>query len=562
MSGFAAHLDFAMSPSRSADRVTSIAEHIAYRGPHRQAVRNVGACTLMHAALWTTPEAMREEQPLRHATRDLWLTADARVDNRAELAQLLDGAVQHPLDTDADFLMAAYERWGPDLLDHVVGDFAFALWDGERDELLVARDPVGVRPLFLARTANGAVVASTLPAVLAAFDPAGVDETYLSGFLHGFPSASRTIWSGIERLAPGHRCRIGRDGAVADRYWTPSLEPLEQSVEASAQLVRSTFDEAVRCRLRSVGPIACDLSGGLDSSTIAATAVELGADVKPISLVYRDPEAFELPHIQAVAEHLGIVPELIEATEVVTLDAMADIRDHREPLYSIDATDTGARFDRAAALGCTVILLGVGGDELLYATGTTGRPSPLGSLRDTAKRWAARHPRGIVARAIGDRRRRRGNRERPWLRVPGPIWPGLGQTSPYDVPWSPPAYELTDRLAAERGLEVRSPFLDRRLIELGLRVPPGHRRAGGHVRGLHRLAFGDRLPAAVAARTDKAELTGSFARRTRTVMESHPADAAWAALGDRVQPELLASSDPWHRWLTYSAGMFLSESRD
>lgn len=561
MSGFAAHLDFAARPST--DRVASIADKIAYRGRHRQATHDVGPCTLMHAALWTTAEATREEQPLRHATRDLWLAADARVDNRAELTEALDGVVRHPLDTDADFLMAAYERWGSDLVDHVVGDFAFALWDGERDELLVARDPVGIRPLFLARTPNGAVVGSTLPAVLAAFDqnPA-VDETYLASFLHGLPSPHRTIWAGIARLAPGHRCRIGREGATTDRYWRPNLEPLDQSPAESAELLRTTFDEAVRCRLRSLGPLSCDLSGGFDSSTITATAVRLGAEPKPISLVYRDPEAFELPHIQAVADHLDVAPELIEVNELVTQDVLADMRAHREPLYSVDATDTAARFGRVASLGCSVVLVGVGGDELLYATDADAHLGPLHSLRNATTRWAARHPRGIVARAVRDRRRRRGLSERPWLRVPSPVWPRPDQVCRYDVPWNPPALELTDRIAADRGIEARYPFLDRRLIELGLRLPAEHLRAGGGSRGLHRLAFGDRLPDGVAGRTDKAELTGSFARRMRDCVDSHDTEAAWTALGDRVDRVTLASAEPWHRWLVLSAGWFLSEASD
>ena len=108
----------------------------------------------MHAALWTTVEAEDEAQPQRHVDRDFWLAADARVDNRDELTAILEGTSRQPLHTDADLILAAYERWGAGLLDHVVGDFGFVLWDGEREELLVARDPFGLRPVFLARTAR------------------------------------------------------------------------------------------------------------------------------------------------------------------------------------------------------------------------------------------------------------------------------------------------------------------------------------------------------------------------------------------------------------------------
>ncbi|MGI9086002.1 MAG: asparagine synthetase B family protein [Aeromicrobium sp.] len=560
MSGFAAHLDFVDGPT--AERLRSIADKIAYRGPQGQATRNVGACTLMHATLWTTAEAEHENQPQRHATRDVWLAADARVDNRAELTEMLDGAVQHPLRTDADFLLAAYEQWGADLVDRVVGDFAFALWDGELEELLVARDPVGVRPLFLAQTPNGVVAASTLPAVLAGIDgEAGIDETYLAGFLHGLPPRDRTIWSGVERLAPGHRVRIGRDRVVTERYWMPSLEPLRQPLETTVELMRTVFDEAVRCRLRTRDGIACDLSGGLDSSTVTATTAELATEVHTVSLVYRlDSEAFELPHIEAVADHLGLRTNLIEADELTTLDPVADIRTQREPLYSIDATDTAALFDRASALGCSVSLAGVGGDELLY--GST--PDRRGIIRQRVSaatvRWAVSRPDGLVARAVLARRARRARRDRPWLRVSSPLWPVLGRLSSYEAPWGPPGYELTDRLAAERGVEVRYPFLDRRLIELGLRLPDDHVRAGDDSRGLHRLAFGQRLPDAVAARTDKAEFTGSFSRRIGSSLSSDDVAAALAALDDRIDVEVVGSAAPWYRWVAVSAGLFVSSA--
>ena len=554
MSGFAAHLDFEASPG--ADRLRSIADRIAYRGPHRQAAQRVGACTLMHAALWTTPEAQQEALPLRHATRDVWLAADARVDNRAELTQLLNGNVQHPLHTDADLLLAAYERWGADLVDHVVGDFAFAIWDREQEKLLLARDPIGVRPLFLAQTPHGVVAASTLPAILAGVDAEpGIDETYVAGFLHGLPPHDRTIWSGVQRLEPGHRCRIDRDGVVTDRYWSPSLEPLDQSLETTVEQIRTVFDEAVRCRLRTRDGIASDLSGGLDSSTVTATAVRLAAEVQPISLVYRvDLDAFELPHIEAVAGHLGLETNLVEADELATLDPIDDIRTHREPLFSIDATDTAARFDRVSTLGCSVVLAGVGGDELLDIS----MPLRLG-VRGHVARWATSHPNGLLARAVLARRGRRARRDRPWLRVPSPSWPALEPRPDQLAPWNPPAYELTDRLAAERGVEVRYPFLDRRLIELGLRIPEGQLRAGDKSRGLHRLAFGDRLPRSVAERADKAELTGSFARRMAT-MSPHEIAQALAALGDRIDTESMTSAAPWYRWVAVSAGVFMAKA--
>ena len=531
----------------------------------------------MHAALWTTVEAEDEAQPQRHVDRDFWLAADARVDNRDELTAILEGTSRQPLHTDADLILAAYERWGAGLLDHVVGDFGFVLWDGEREELLVARDPFGLRPVFLARTPGGLVAASTLPAVLAGLDGGGgIDEVYLAGYLHGLPARDRTIWSGVQRLAPGHRRIVGRDHDVTARYWSPDLTPLVQSLDTTIEDVRSAFDEAVRCRLRTRDGVATDLSGGLDSSTVTVTAADL-AKVHPISLVYRiDPEAFELPFIEAVVDHLGIEGHVIEADELTTLDAASDVRIHREPLYAVDATDTAAVYDVVSSLGVSVSLTGVGGDELLYGSMDGVPARARRSIRNAVLRWTADHADGMLSNGLRAMRARRARRDRPWLhaafvqqgsRVPARgEGVGAARLEGYESPWNAPAYELTDRLAAERSVEVRYPFLDRRLVELGLRLPESQILAGGGARGLHRRAFGHRLPQLVRSRATKAELSGSFQRRVERAVSPEDAATALKALGDRVDPALLTeakfeprgASPTWHMWPAISAGLFVS----
>ena len=146
MSGFAACLDF--SRGGPPEQLEAIAAMIRYRGRHHQATRVAGQCTLLNAAFWTTPEAELENQPQQHVARDYWLTADARIDNRVDLVRRLESTVRQPVATDADLILAAYERWGADCVDHLIGDFGFALWNGELEELLVARDHIGIVPSF------------------------------------------------------------------------------------------------------------------------------------------------------------------------------------------------------------------------------------------------------------------------------------------------------------------------------------------------------------------------------------------------------------------------------
>ena len=599
MSGFAVHLDFA-APA-APERVSAMAEAIAYRGPHRRATRATGPCTLTHAALWTTPESEHEDQPQRHITRDFWLAADARVDNRDELVAQLRGCTRHPLHTDADLILAAYERWGADLLDNVIGDVAFALWDGEREELLAVRDIIGGRPVFYAHTPNGVVAASTLPAVLAGFDRRPtVDEEFLAAFLAVRPSRTRTFWSGVERLAPGHLLRVGRERTSVVRYWYPDIEPVKMTIGEAAEQVRTIFDEAVRCRLRTRDGIVADVSGGFDSSTTVSTAVGLGSDIRGITLAYRrNREADETLYSHVVAQHLAIPLDAIEADEIEVLDPVADIRRHREPLYAVDASSTAAVYDVATSHGRSVSLSGVGGDELFHCTDLgivdqagrgrlimawrwaslrgydpasaiawLGRSLVRDSARSALIRAARLDVSGTAAEMISRRRVRRVDGSRPWLNVVPPLDPpqptlragsraATARRAYFtEASFLPPAVELTERLAAERGVETRAPFLDRRLIELLLQIPEPLVRWQGQRRGLHRLAFGTRLPAQVRERQDKGDLSRPYVRNLLASIDRARAAEAIAALGGRVDQEMLLA--------TYDSGydaFELSDSR-
>ena len=122
---------------------------IAYRGPDRGGIWSDGPVGLGHRMLCTTPESLRETQPLRDERADLCLVLDGRVDNRDELRGALLARGARPRDdTDAELVLRAYEVWGEECPKHIIGDFAFAVWDGRRRQLFCARDAIGVRPFF------------------------------------------------------------------------------------------------------------------------------------------------------------------------------------------------------------------------------------------------------------------------------------------------------------------------------------------------------------------------------------------------------------------------------
>ena len=212
------------------------------------------------------------------------------------------------------------------------------------------------------------MVASTVAAVLAGLPlRPTLDEDYLAGYLAGMPPDDRSLWSTVRRLPAGHALVLGEERSEVRRWWRPVLGVREQARESSVLEVREAFDEAVRGRLRTRDGVSCDVSGGYDSSTVIATAVALGGDVRAVGLAFRqDPEADEVSHQQAVADHLGLPLSFLAADHLDVVDPWDFARRHGEPLYATGAADTDAIYAWAAAHGRPVSLTGVGGDEALY----------------------------------------------------------------------------------------------------------------------------------------------------------------------------------------------------
>ena len=297
-----------------------MAARLRRRGPDAQAAWSDGPVGLGHAMLRTTPESLEEALPL--VAGPFAITADARLDNRDVLLDRLGEELRHlglqaDVVPDSGLLLAAYARWGSDCVDHLVGAFAFALWDGREQRLVCARDPFGVRPLYLTDRPDLFAVASEPKALFAldgvepVLDEARVAES-LAARLY---DPVGTSFEGIERLPAAHVLIADRDGTRRRRYWT--LEPVEPP--PPAQVVgrfAEVFDEAVRCRLRSAFPVGAELSGGLDSSAVTVVAARLlgGAPLHTVSLAYSDPSADERPFGRAVLDRLGetAVPHYVE----------------------------------------------------------------------------------------------------------------------------------------------------------------------------------------------------------------------------------------------------------
>lgn len=545
MSAIAGLLRTDARPATVADLAPMVAA-CAGRGPDGTRIAVVGPLALAHLAFVTTPEAAREHQPLRSSDGRYWLVADARVDNREALSHPL-GLL--PTASDAELLLAAYQRWGESAPTRVVGDYAFAVWDQLERRLFLARDAVGMRLLYYRQTGSSWLFATTPGALLATGAPALNDAVIADFLAHRYDRLTHeTFYCGILRLPQGCHLTIAAGGeSRLTRYWTFGASPAPASSGDSLEAIRDAFSNAVRSRLRAVGPVGIMLSGGLDSSSVTCMAAHLAQDgdqppVHLYSLTYeRAGSADEREYLQAVTDHC---PRF--AATRIPGDDLWSLPAEVEPGFPLDEPDLSSQRRLVAALlqparaeGCRVILSGQGGDEVLGYAYT--RPAILWEMgpRHWRHEWPffRRHlrphqiviglirealPRGLVEPYFW--RRRRG-RWPPWLRrervrvAIRAAAPPFRLLPPQELPpsarsmlgalqggWFSALLAWNDREAGHFAVEYRDPFLDRRLIENLVGLPWHLRYSRGSAKLLLRRIVGDLLPAPVAARQSHATL--------------------------------------------------------
>ena len=301
---------------------------LAHRGPDGADIWVDGCVGLGHRMLWTTPESLIEKLPLVNERGDLVITADARIDNRDELIAALQ-TNNRPADkiTDSDLILAAYEKWGEDCPQHLLGDFAFAIWDERKQILFCARDHFGVKPFYYYYSNQTFIFASETKALLSIDEvPHQVNEVRIGDYLTSMlEDKSITSYQGVLRLPPAHSITLTQQGNLQLRcYWTLELsEELRlNSDEEYAEAFRKVFTEAVRCRLRTAFPIGSHLSGGLDSSSICCIARKLleesNSQLHTFSNIFDDvPGSDERSFIEAVLEQGDFIPHFTHADSSV-----------------------------------------------------------------------------------------------------------------------------------------------------------------------------------------------------------------------------------------------------
>lgn len=288
-----------------------------FRGPDAQGIWTDGPVGFGHAMLFTTRESATERQPAS-LEGEVWITADARVDGRPELLGKLksEGRGVSETATDAELILHAYNVWGEDCVEHLLGDFAFAIWDSRSHRLFCARDHFGIKPFYYAHLGGCLVFSNTLECMRLHPGPSDeLNDLAVADFLlFDFnQELATTVFADIQRLPPAHLLTWSQGELRVERYWTFPVEGPIRYKRASEYVdhFRALMRNAVGDRLRtdSVGVL---MSGGLDSSIVAATAkAVLSDEVAPFDLrAYTEVYERLIPHQER--HYAGLAAEALD----------------------------------------------------------------------------------------------------------------------------------------------------------------------------------------------------------------------------------------------------------
>lgn len=530
----------------SAERLVAMRETLRHRGPDDAGVW-VGSeggieVGLAHRRLAVVDLDARGRQPLRHGTARVVFNGEI-YNYRALRHELMAAGVDFGTETDTEVIPALYERIGHGLLERLRGIFAFAVWDGRR--LLLARDRLGVKPLFVAERGDGLLFASEPKALVASgLVDCGVDVQALHDYLGlCYVPGPRTLLRGVRQLPAGHALVWEAGKVVEWRWWRPvfGVGGRAPSLRAAAEETRALVREAVSEQLMGDVPVGVFLSGGLDSTAVLWGMREAGVARRAFTIRFAE-EGFDESEVAArVARALGAEHhiETVEPDPVAVVDAMAPAMD--QPLGDSSAIALWY-LCRMARRQVTVALGGDGGDEVFagYRTHVAWwlarhwRRLPAG-LRAGVSAAVARLPVGhgkvsfdLQARAftagagqtavaahaaykmfLSEEVRRElvvgdGAAIEPTVRLFEGIARGeslddilacdLGIYLPDDI------LVKLDRMSMLHGLEARVPLLDHRLVEAAGRWPVGHKLRGPVTKVALRAALLGRVPAEVVGR--------------------------------------------------------------
>jgi asparagine synthase (glutamine-hydrolysing) len=543
MCGIAGIVRWQGAPVR-VDDVARMCDAIRRRGPDDQGLAADAQAAIGMRRL-SIIDVETGQQPVHNEDRSIWAVFNGEIYNFAELRHTLQRR-GHRFHTagDTETIVHLYEDLGPDFVHELRGMFAIAVWDRRHRSLLLARDRLGIKPLFYAHIRGGIAFASELKALLQLPE---IDRTLswpAVQHLLAFSSspADQSIVEQVRKLEPGHRATISEpDRLCTHRYWDVTFAPNRTATEAElVEELRANVDDAVKSHLVSDVPVGAFLSGGVDSSAVVASMRRAGAaNIKTFSVGFNEASHNEATHARVVADAFGTEHHelILESRDASMLEDLFWCLD--EPFGDSSALPTYA-VSKLAAGHVKVVLTGDGGDEVFggydkyvveaherrrdawprsmrHAMGMIGRAMPYGmrgrrflqhvalsggpryldasrlfAVDDQTSLFSADVRRQLTTSPDASALRRLSTVRGSWLSALQ--YADLHGYLPLDI------LTKVDRMTMAHSLEARPPLLDHRLVEFAATIPPEFVIRGGDTKYLFKKALRGQLPDAIINR--------------------------------------------------------------
>ncbi len=574
------------TPTQRGNHACAMCGAIQHRGPDGEGYF-AGDSVALGMRRLSIIDLVSGQQPIANEDGRIQVVFNGEIYNHRVLrAELVREGHQFRTRADTEVIVHGYEQWGDQVLGHLRGMFAIALWDRERKRLLLARDRLGIKPLYLWEREGGIAFASelkcfeALPGVAPAIDAQAVLQYLSFGYV---PDAS-CIWQGVRKLAPGHALSwTAGEGVKEWQWWSPVVaEARGIEREEAVREVRRLLEDSVACHLESDVPLGAFLSGGVDSSAVVAQMARLmDRRVQTFSIGFDDPGFNEAPDAALVAKAIGTdhVERILHPDVDTLLDDLLLWFD--EPFADASALPTWL-VSRLARERVTVALSGDGGDEMFGGYTRYQEVQRLGlrapAIRRMVGALARQLPHGVYGRGfLLNLSRSTQGRYASTVGLPalpaegGVVRPEVAganaeleallrdafartegrdlgsQLTLVDVLSYLPGDILTkvDRMSMKVSLEARVPLLDHELAEFALSLPGSFKFQNGSSKWVFREAVKDLVPAAVLTKPKQGFgvpiagwLLGPLKHRLDRL--SDPASPIYAFCDERAVSRLLA----------------------